>query len=483
MKSPNAVPHPLLHKLLAALAGFVLVLAGCASPGGSTATAVQAPKNIVILFADGAAATQWDFGRYSSKVLRQQPFVTTDVVFREGALGVLITSPSNAYVTDSAAAGSAMSSGFKVNVGAVAVTPDGKSVPTVMEAAKAKGKRIGLVTTATVYDASPAAFSLHAKSRRDYQALVDQYLALEPDVLLGGGADYFLPKGTPGGKRNDGKDILAAFRARSYQVVRNAAELKTANDGAKLLGLFAEEDMDFEIDRDPAREPTIAEMAAAALKVLSQSSPNGFVLLVENENTDTAGHANDAASLMRALWAFDDAVKVALEFQRLNPDTLLIVTGDHETGGFSPTYAQKDLSTLSSKNRFYTGDGELRMLGRITMSLNRVKEQLGKKPSGEVLDKLLAERFPGFRLDPDLRQLILGQKTEERNYTYVPQNALGRMVARQTGYYWGTSGHSTQPVLTGAIGPGAELFRGYRDNTEFGQQLHRLIGGKQPPGK
>lgn len=481
MRDPNPAPNlfdALARKWLVALfAGAALVLAGCSSTGASPAKTVQPPKNIIIMFADGAAATQWDFGRYSSKVLRQQPFVTTDVVFKEGALGALITSSSNAYATDSAAAGSAMSTGFKVNIGALSVTPDGKPVPTAMELAKGKGKRIGLVTTATVYDATPAAFSLHAKSRRDSQGLVDQYLALEPDVLMGGGADYFLPEGVPGGKRKDGRDIIAAFRAGGYQVVRNTAELKAAT-GAKLLGLFADEDMDFEIDRDPAKEPTTAEMAAAALRILSQNSPNGFVLLVENENFDTAGHANDAASLMHALWAFDDAVRVALDFQRRSPDTLLIVAGDHETGGFSPTYALKDLSTLSSKNRFYTGDEHLRMLERITMSLSMVKEKLGKKPSGEVLDQLLAKHFPGFRLDPDLRELILNARTRERNFSYVPQNALGRMVARHTGYYWGTSGHTTQPVLVGAIGPGAELFRGYQDNTDFGKHLHRLINGK-----
>jgi alkaline phosphatase len=281
----------------------------------------------------------------------------------------------------------------------------------------------------------------------------------------------------PGGKRKDGKDVIAAFRAKGHQVARNTVELKAAT-GARLLGLFSDGDLDFEVDRDPAREPSTAEMAAAALKALSQQSPNGFVLLVENENTDTASHANDAASLMRALWALDDAVKVALEFQRRHPDTLVIVTGDHETGGFSPTYALKDLSTLSSKNRFYAGDEQLRMLERITMSFGMVKEKLGRKPSGEVLDKLLAEHFPGFRLDADLRELVLGQKALERNHAYVPQNALGRMVARQTGYYWGTGGHTPEPVAVGAIGPGAELFRGYQDNTDFGKHLHRLIRGR-----
>jgi alkaline phosphatase len=454
---------------------LLLLVGGCAAVGGPGAT--SQPRNIIIMFADGVAPTQLDFGKYSSRVLRGQSFATTDVVLREGVLGLLNTSPHGPYVTDSAAAASAMATGYKVENGAVSITPDGKPQRTVMQAAKAAGKRIGMVTTATVYDATPAAFAINAKSRRDSQALVDLYLALEPDVLLGGGADYFLPAAAPGGKRKDGRDIVAAFRAKGHQVARNTAELKAAT-GPKLLGLFADEDMDFEIESDRAAEPTTAEMAAAALKALAQQSPNGFVLLVENENTDTAGHSNDAAALMRALWAFDDAVKVALEFQRRHPDTLVIVTGDHETGGFSPTYALKDLSSVASTNRFYSGDEHLRMLERITMSFNTVREKLGAKPTAEVLDKLLAEHFPGFRLDADLRQLILGRKTDERNFTYLPNNALGRMVARQTGYYWGTSGHTPEPVAVGAIGPGAQLFRGYQDNTDFGKHLHRLIRGQ-----
>jgi len=464
----------MLRFAVAAIVVCALALMGCAGlPVGETKA--QSPKNIVIIFADGVAATQWDFGRYTSNVLRRQPFVTTEL-FRDKGIGLLISSPHGAYVTDSAAAGSAMATGFKVDNGILSVTPDGKSARTVMQAAKAKGKRIGLISTATVYDATPAAFSMNAKSRRDSQALVDKYLALEPDVLLGGGADYFLPVGA-GGKRKDGKDMIAAFRGKGWQVVSNTAELKAAT-GVKLLGLFADEDMDFDIESDRAKEPTMAEMTAGALKALSQANPNGFVLLVENENTDTAGHANDAAALMRALWATDDAVKVALDFQRSSPDTLVIVTGDHETGGFSPTYALKDLSSLSSSNRFYIGDAQIKMLEPITMSLTTAAEKLGKKPSAEAVDALVAKHFPGFKLDADLRDLIVKQKPLERSHAYVVQNVLGRMVARQTGIYWGTGGHTSEPVLVGAPGPGSDLFRGYRDNTDFGRNLLRLIDAR-----
>lgn len=435
------------------------------------------PKNIVILFGDGAAATQWELGRYSNRALRDRPFAVTDVVFKQGVLGLMTVHPANAMVSDSAAAGSALSTGHKTNNDMVSMTPDGKPVTAIMETAKASGKRIGLVTTAQVYDATPAAFGTHAKSRRESQNIVDQMLALEPEVLMGGGRDYFLPKGTGGGKRTDGKDVIAAFAAKGYQVVQDTAAL-LATAGPRVLALFADDDMDFEIDRDPKQEPSTAEMAAAALRILSANNPNGFVLFVENESIDTAGHRNDAAALIRDLWAFDDAVQVALDFQRRTPgETLIIVTGDHETGGLSITYAQKDLTSLSSSNRFYAGNAHLEMLSRINISFDKAVELLGRKPSGDALDKVLAENFPGFTLDPDLRAALLNGQPLERNAASA-QTTLGRMVARQTGFYWGTAGHTTEPVVVGALGPGALLFRGYMDNTDFAKALQRLLSAR-----
>jgi alkaline phosphatase len=469
MRAGNWTNEAQRHWLRTALLAMLALLWAC----GADAAGVK-PRNIIIMIADGAAATQWDFGRYSSRVLRGEPFAATDIVLRQGALGLLITAPNNGYITDSAAAASAMSTGHKANVGALSVTPDGKAPATLMEAARASGRRTGIVTTSTVYDATPAAFTIHAPSRTDAQAIVDRYAAFAPDVLLGGGADYFLPSQT-GGKRSDGADLIAVFRSQGYAIATNAAELAAARSG-KLLGLFAGGDMALEIDRDAAREPSTARMAEAALRALERDK-RGFVLLVENENVDTAGHTNDAASLMRALWAFDDAVKVALEFQRRFPDTLVIIAGDHESGGFSPTYAARD---FTSRNRVAAADAELRMLERSTMSLSAVAARLGSAPSAEMLDQLIERHLPAFKLDADLRDLIVKKQPMERNAQQVT-HVLGRMVARHTGYYWGTSGHTSQPVVIGAFGPGAEVFRGYQDNTEFGRRLHQLLAKTTSP--
>jgi alkaline phosphatase len=464
---------------------LALLTVGPVGETGATARAQapDRPQTVIIMFADGTGAAQWELGRYASRQLRDDPFAVTDTVFGRGSLGLMTTHAATTIATDSAAAGSAMSTGSKTTIGSIGMTPDGQSPITVMEAAKASGKGIGLVTTATIYDATPAAFSVHARNRGDSQVLVDQLAALEPDVLLGGGRDYFLPTGARGGKRNDGRDVLAELQQRGYQVATTPDELSDASSG-RLLGLFAEADLDSELDRDPDEQPSLAQMAAAAIRVLSNASPNGFVLLVETENTDVAGHNNDVAALIRDLWAFDEAVRLALAFQDGAPtETLVVVTGDHETGGLSITYAQKDASSLASANRFYAAPEHLALVAEISLSFARAAELLGPRPTPEALDQLLAEHFPGFRLDEDLRQAILAQRTLDLHSIYPTANALGRMVSRRTGIYWGTSGHSAEPVVIGALGPSSERFRGYLDNTDFGHILHELIaGGEDEPG-
>ncbi|WP_394839783.1 alkaline phosphatase [Pendulispora rubella] len=447
------------------------------SPAASVAAPSAFPKNVIVLFADGTASTQWEFGRYTSEHLRKRPFLVTDVVFRQGTLGLMSTCSATGMVTDSAAAATAMSTGEKTHNFMLSVTPDGKPLPTMMETAKAAGLRTGLVTTTAIYDASPAGFSVHANDRRAFQTIVDQYRAFEPDVLMGGGADYFLP--APQGKRNDGADVIAAFTAKGYRVVQQPDDLRHLG-ASRLLGLFPESPESF-VDR-----PTVAERERAALSVLSQGD-RGFLLFVENEGTDNAGHANDIAGLMHALWDFDDAVAVALEFQRQHPDTLVIVTGDHETGGLSVTTAR----AARSNARIVPGDTELRLIDRISLSLEVAADKVASAPAAsaaETLDSMLAMHFPGFVLDPELRRTILeagragdageaseGPRRDARDRRDAIAGALARMVSRQTGFYWGTSGHTTEPVVVGAIGPGAGIFRGYQDNTEFARHLRSLI--------
>ena len=448
---------------------------------------VNKPKNIIILFADGTTSSQYEFGRYSSEQLRQQSFAVTDVVMSKGNYQLMNTASANYFVTDSAAAASAMSTGYKVNNGAISVTPDGKPRPTLMQIAKENGKKIGLISTAPIYDASPAAFSVHAKSRRDSELIVNQYLELGPDVLMGGGSNYFLPKSMSGGKRQDDKNMIEAFQGKGYQYISTPKQLDPLTS-SKILGLFASDDLDYEIDRNSEETPSLAQMLKAALTVLNNQKPNnkGFVLFAENENTDSAGHQNDVAALMRDLWAFDDAVKVALAFQKSNPNTLIIVTGDHETGGFSPTYGRKNLGPAGSANYLNVGSDQLMQISRYKMSLKefsdllnaKIKEGANHAQLNAYLNALLEENFPGLSLDDDLREKILTKGQLNPNSNYLPANILGLAIARQTGFYWGTAGHTPTPITVAAIGPGSEIFKGLQDNTAFASKLRVLIGQK-----
>jgi alkaline phosphatase len=304
---------------------------------------------------------------------------------------------------------------------------------------------------------------------------------------MGGGADFFLPNTIKGGKRSDGKNIIHAFQDRGFQYIDSPDDLSNLSK-SKVLGLFANEDIDYEIERKPKEAPSLSQMLEAGLRTLKQkTNPNkGFVLFIENENTDSAGHNNDVASLMRDLWAFDDAVKTALDFQKRNPSTLIIVTGDHETGGFSPTYGRKNLGPAGSANYLNVNVQQFKLIDQFKMSLNefstqikdKIKQGASRSELNDFLNSLLEENFPGLNVDDDLREKIIGQGQLYPNSNYLPANILGLAIARQTGFYWGTSGHTPTPITVAAIGPGSSVFNGYGDNTGFATKLRHLISGK-----
>jgi len=332
------------------------------------------------------------------------------------------------------------------------------------------------VTNATVYDASPAAFVSHVPSRRDYAMIVNRYLEFEPYLILGGGRDQFLPKSQAGSRRSDETDVIASFAKKGYLHVSNKQELAQAQRG-KVLGLFSLADMSFEIDRDSKTEPSIYDMTRAAIRLLPENNPRGFVAFIENENVDTAGHLTDIASLIHDYREFDRAVGLAYEFYRKYPqDTLVIVTSDHETGGLSFTMALKDLSSTKGKNQIAGTVEDLKKIQSISISLRKASEILGPNPTSAAIDKLMKDYFSSFTLAPDIKEAILKRQPVSRLlYLDVTANALGMMVANNTQAYWQTTSHTNHPVFVAALGPGAEKFRGYQDNTDFGKNLKAIL--------
>ncbi|GAC1510841.1 MAG: alkaline phosphatase [Terriglobales bacterium] len=269
------------------------------------------------------------------------------------------------YVTDSAAGGTAWATGSKTSNGRIstqAVT--NKPLTTILEVAQKLGLRTGNITTAEITDATPAVLASHVSSRScqgpadmkscasetksqgGLGSIAEQLIDHHVDVLMGGGRQRFEPK-IEGGKY-DGKTVLQAAEEEGYRVVETAEGLSSLTPGSRVLGLFNADNMSLEWKGDPAisfpgsgpqrcqeaqrppNEPGLPEMTNSALKLLSSGkSRSGFFLQVEGAQIDKADHAAHPCEQIGETIAFDNAIKVALDYAHVHPDTLVIVTADH----------------------------------------------------------------------------------------------------------------------------------------------------------
>ncbi|MBZ5640448.1 MAG: alkaline phosphatase [Acidobacteriia bacterium] len=246
---------------------------------------------------------------------------------------------ANSAVTDSAAAASAWACGEKFDNGVLCVRHDGSTPLSLLEFARDRGKRTGLVATSTITHATPAAFGAHVRWRDCETEIARQYVEkTRPDVILGGGTTTFRPSWPDA--CGTGGDYVAKAVAAGYRFVTTSAELSVAvtSGASRILGLFAPGAMTPENQRPAgSTEPRLKEMAAAALATLERA-PGGFFLLVEGSQIDFANHANDEAWQLAELLAFDETVGMVLDWlaadARRGGETLVIVAPDHETGGY-----------------------------------------------------------------------------------------------------------------------------------------------------
>ncbi|MGH7795406.1 MAG: alkaline phosphatase [Candidatus Binatia bacterium] len=434
-----------------------------------------APKYVFLFLSDGGGMAHLEIARQYRRQIHNEGFVIVDKIIKEGHVGVMTTHAADALSTDSAAAATALAGGCKAKIGALGVCADGTPAISAMELARQRGMRLGLVTNGTIYDASPAAFVCHVADRRDYAAIINRYLELEPDVLLGGGKDQFLPKSQPGSRRADESNMVAAFEEKSYRHVANKQALDNASRG-KLLGLFSLRDMSSELDRDKNTEPSIYDMTRAMIQSLHAGN-EGFFAFVESESIDTAAHLSDIASVIHDYREFDRAVELAYEFYRKYPrETLIIVTSDHETGGLGFTLALKDLTSTKRNNQAVGTTEDFKKLQSIDISLQKASRMLGPEPTAEAVDNLMKNHFPGFTLAPEFKDAIINRKPISRTlFSDFTAQALGAMIANNTQIYWQTGAHTNQPVLVAALGVGADHFKGYYDNADFGAKLKALF--------
>jgi alkaline phosphatase len=322
-------------------------LAGCGGGPAADGNESARARNVVLFIGDGMDAAHRTFFREALKgpagTLAMDPLPVA---------GVQHTDPKDPDepVTDSAAARTAIATGVKTVNGAVGVDDDGHPLRTVLEAAHARGRATGLVTTAQVTDATPASFAAHMSDRRRQSEIARQYIdETKPDVILGGGEDWWLPPGDAGAhpdhpaddpterSMGSGGDLVARTEELGYDHVSDAAELR-ASRSRKLLGLFANEEMFHPRPegQGDAYDPrvSLAAMTAKALQTLGRAR-RGFFLMVEEEAIDEMSHRNNAARTLQAGRALDDSVAVPRRYAATHPDTLVLVTADHESGGLS----------------------------------------------------------------------------------------------------------------------------------------------------
>ena len=466
------------------------VLCACLQLAAGAALAA-APRYVFMFIGDGMSTPQRmvaeDFARRTGRGAMAMNHLPYQANTR--------TCSANAIITDSAAAATAIACGEKTNNGMVGVDPETNRLVSVAEVAKRRGMKVGIVTTVTIVHATPAGFYAHCARRgRSYSIALD---------LVDSGFDYFAGSGV-----YDKFDDRGApeYRGNVFDLARQAGYTVSIDDrdawaalkpGSKSWSVFGSSGMQFAIDADGS-EPTLAELVAKGIEVLD--GPAGFFLMCEGGRVDYAGHANDAAANLRDVLALDDAVKVALAFQSRHPDdTLVITTGDHETGGLSMGFA-------GIGGRF-----RVELLDRQRISAQAYSEQVKKMIRDRLCDIAFDDMKPSLRekfgfafpgdvadgKDPirlsgaDVKALSDAFYADVRRVRARVKDTTAHDVARRyvfaqtaknvlnahAGVGWSSGSHTALPTFTTAKGPGAEMLVGMEENVDIGRRLKRLLGG------
>lgn len=325
----------ILHKLL--LATFTVVaFAGCQSPAPTEAVEEKPTvKNIILLIGDGMGLSQVSSRFYNGE---GEPNFKR---FKE--ISLIQTSPIGMKITDSAAGATAFSAGKKTYNGAIAVDKDTTAIKTILEIAAEKSHKTGVISTSSITHATPASFYAHVKRRGMQDEIAKQLVGAPVDFFAGGGIRFFT-------RRDDGTDQLTALTDNGYLVDTTALNKPAQWDINQKYGyLLADDGMPRMLDGRGDFLPNAAQMA---LDYLSQDT-SGFFLIVEGSQIDWGGHANDADYIITEVIDFDKTIGRALDFAEKNENTLVIVTADHETGGFTLSSDEGDYNKI--KETFSTG--------------------------------------------------------------------------------------------------------------------------------
>lgn len=318
---------------------FIVILLTSLSllPSGSCRVSEKTPppevKNIIFLIGDGVGLSQIQAAmtrKGSALHIEKLPVV-----------GLQKTDAANNYVTDSAASATALASGKKVNNGSIGIDPEGNFTESIIEVVEKMGLKSGLVATNTITHATPAGFAAHQPDRNMYEEIALDLVSSGVDVLIGGGRDHFI-------KRKDSLNLEEKMKTMGFEVVQDLTQV--SGETERLLALLTDSHMPYVLD---GRGNLLQDMVETALQVLNFNNKKGFFLMIEGSQVDPACHAQDIEKAIAEMLDFDLAVGKALDFAIRDGNTLVVVTGDHETGGL--TILRGNYETGEMSVNFSTG--------------------------------------------------------------------------------------------------------------------------------
>lgn len=445
------------------------------------------PRHIIHLLADGMSLAALCMADQFSQYTRQRGLSWLALSRQPGtANGLMNVRSLNSLVTDSAAAASAWGCGSRVVNGALNVLPDGRKLRTLNQLFGAAGWKRGLVTTVEITHATPAGFTVNADLRSSNDDIARQYLELRIEVLLGGGSKFFDPR-----KRKDKRDLRQDFQKAGYAIMLDRATLLAAPLDQSWLGTFDESHLPFTLDqrndsRLLAAVPTLAEMTAAALRKLERE--DHFLIQIEGGRVDQAAHLSDAVGLFHDMIALDEALEVCLAFKQRHPDTLIVVTTDHATGGPSLNGAGKDynqsIPLLRNAAKIKSSHAEMlrKIQGLVNFEGEAYKEE-NQEPQRKADAKQVLEIIQAATdFKPSTRRVekLLPFFAKKGDALYDLMNSgpaqLGQLMGNYVSVGWTSLNHTSDYVPILAAGPGAERFQGFLQNVDVFRHYTQLAG-------
>ena len=431
------------------------------------------------------------------------------------AQGMTTTYSSESLITDSAAAGTAIACGVKTYNAGVGVDADGKSVPSFAEMARDAGMKVGIVSSVSLDHATPAAFYAHQKSRKNYHEIGLELAASDFDYFAGGG--FVDPEGKKSKKEGEKVHVRDAIAKVGYAYVNDKAAFDALRAGTRAVvvapRLQDDQAMPYAIDTREG-DITLADMTAKGIEVLD--NPEGFFMMVESGKIDWACHANDAMAAIGDVLAFEDAVAKAVEFAAKHPaETLIVVTGDHETGGMTLGFSGTKYSTYFSNLRnqkvsyvafdqefdawrkanpgapFEKVAGLVEARFGLKVPTEADLAEMAKASGSSDYAKSVGSKYDMHLKDFELedlkaayaRSMAGDARKEGRDYLlyggYEPFSVtLTHLLNQKAGLAWTSYSHTGVPVLTSATGAWAERFNGFYDNTDIYTRIVEAMGLK-----